>query len=82
MYSVETDAEILEQLDALPAGALPSYAEALTALAVAPWSGHPYDRSRPDGNLRTLAFGEYGFLIYLVIEDQRRVFIVRIVWAG
>ncbi|MFI5953110.1 hypothetical protein [Cryptosporangium sp. NPDC051539] len=43
MYAVETDAETVEQVTALPTSALPSYAELMALLEVAPWSGESYN---------------------------------------
>jgi hypothetical protein len=53
MYSVETEIDALNEVAALPAGALPAYAELMTLLEVAPWSGDPYNLQRPDANMRT-----------------------------
>jgi hypothetical protein len=39
MYSVETEIDALNEVAALPAEALPAYAELMTLLEVAPWSG-------------------------------------------
>jgi hypothetical protein len=39
MYSVETEVAALDEVAALPAQALPAYAELMTLLEVAPWSG-------------------------------------------
>jgi hypothetical protein len=41
MYSVETEVAALHEVSALPAHALPAYAELMTLLEVAPWSGDP-----------------------------------------
>jgi hypothetical protein len=57
VYSVETDVEALDQIEALPTEALPFYAELNTQLGLAPWSGDPYNLQRPDANLRTHTFG-------------------------
>ena len=84
MYSVDIDSEVGEQVSALPAKALPSFAELLVLLEIAPWSGNAYNRKRPDANMRTQTFGNdhEGLVIYLVIEDQRRVSVVRVIWGG
>jgi hypothetical protein len=58
MYSVETEVDALGEVAALPAQALPAYAELMTLLEVAPWSGDPYNLQRPDANMRTHTFGE------------------------
>lgn len=58
MYSAETEVDALGEVAALPAQALPAYAELMTVLEVAPWSGDPYNLERPDANMRTHTFGE------------------------
>jgi hypothetical protein len=84
MYLVESEQHALEQIAALPAEALPFYAELMTVLETAPWGGEAYDRQRPDANMRTHVFGKYdqGLVIYLILEDQRRVVVLRVLWAG
>jgi hypothetical protein len=84
VYSVEWERHALDQLSALPSEAFPFYAELVTVLQVAPWSGDAYDRQRPDANMRTHAFGEHGegLVIYLILDDQRRVVVLRVLWAG
>jgi hypothetical protein len=47
VYSVESEQFALEQIAALPAGALPFYAELITLLETAPWSGETYNMQRP-----------------------------------
>lgn len=83
MYSVEWEEHALSHAAELPADAFPFYAELVTLLEVAPWTGDPYDRQRPDTNMRTLAFGRHGdgLLIYLILDDQRRVVILRVLWV-
>lgn len=49
MYRVIDDDQVQEQVDALPAEVLSAYAEARTLLEVAPWSGSPYRKEKPDG---------------------------------
>jgi hypothetical protein len=84
VYSVEWERQALDQLSALRSGAFPFFAELVTVLEVAPWSGDAYDRQRPDANMRTHAFGEHGegLVIYVILDDQRRVIVVRVLWAG
>jgi len=56
----------------------------VTLLQLAPWSGESYNKQRPDANMRTHSFGEHGegLVIYLILEDQRRVVVLRALWAG
>jgi hypothetical protein len=84
VYSVESEQLAGEQVAALPAEALPFYAELMVLLETAPWSGEAYNMQRPDANMRTHAFGQHdqGLAIYLILEDQRRVIVLRVLWMG
>jgi hypothetical protein len=84
VYSVESEQHALEQVAALPSEALSFYAELMTVLETAPWSGETYDRQRPDASMRTHVFGKHdqGMVIYLILDDQRRVIVLRVLWAG
>ena len=45
--------------------------------------GEPLFTDRPDGGLRTLTFGRSGGMItFLILEDQRRVDILDVLWIG
>ncbi|RJL21269.1 hypothetical protein D5H75_37990 [Bailinhaonella thermotolerans] len=65
---------------ALPPEALPYLAEALALLEISPWTGRSSSPDNPGGNLRTLTFGGRGLLTYLVLEEQREVYVVRAQW--
>jgi hypothetical protein len=83
VYSVETEDDALGEVAALPAEVLPAYAKLMALQEVAPWSGDPYNLQRPDANMRTHTFGEArGLAIYLVLEADRRVVILRVLWLG
>jgi hypothetical protein len=84
LYSVEWEQHALDQIAALPSGAFSFYAELVSLLQIEPWSGDAYDRQRPDANMRTPAFGEHreGLAIYLILDDQQRVIVLRVIWAG
>lgn len=60
-----------------------SYAEVRALLEVAPWSGEAYNRQRPDANMRTHTFGKQGegVVIYMILDDQRRVIVLRVLWV-
>ncbi|MGV9329013.1 hypothetical protein [Streptosporangium sandarakinum] len=60
--------------------ALRPLAELLTLLEVAPWSGQPYNPANPKANMLTHAFGERGLATYMVLDEQREVYLVRIEW--
>jgi hypothetical protein len=84
VYCVETDEAAQRQISALPARALAGYAEARTLLEVAPWSGEPVNAKNPEGEVRTAVFGQQheGMVTYLILEDQRRVDVLQVVWVG
>ena len=67
MYTVTTDEQTQQQLDALPAHALAPFAELRATLEVAPWHGDPYNRFKPDSSMRTHTFGPNGegLVVYL-----------------
>lgn len=82
MYTVETDEQSDEQVCALPQAALAAFAEARAMLEVSPWSGLPIINSKPDGPLRVLPFGNSGLITYLIVDRQRRVALLDVLWAG
>lgn len=83
MYRVRTYEEAVEQIAGLPNKALDHYAQVIDVLELAPWSGDPYNMSNPDGAMRQLIFGPggKGMVTYLVLEDQRRVDVLRVLWS-
>jgi hypothetical protein len=84
MYLVKLPQEVRQQVAALPSSALAAFAEVMVALEVAPWGGEPYNRERPEGNIRTVAFGEHaeGLLVYLIVEHAREVGVIELMWVG
>lgn len=82
MYSiVKPDPVAQDQIAALPADAMRYLAEALDLIEMDPWAGGPQRPGDPDGNMRTMSFGERGLVTYLVLEPQREVYIVRVHWV-
>jgi hypothetical protein len=81
LYTVTTDDQAKDQVDALPADALAAYAEVRVVLETAPWSGRPINRDNPDGQVRVRQLGDHGMVVYLVLEDLRRVDILSVIWA-
>lgn len=51
-------------------------------LELVPWNGAPLHDDNPDGAVRTLHFGRAGMVTYLILDDQRRVDVLNIVWMG
>jgi hypothetical protein len=83
MYRIGTDDEVNAQVEALPDELLPYYAQLLDLLELAPWHSEPYSNAKPDGVMRKMMFGPPGRMaeaIFLVLERDRRVEIVRVVW--
>lgn len=83
MYEVVTDDEVNDQVAALPDELVSYYAQVLDLLELAPWGSDPYNDAKPDGSMRRLQFGPsggQGQAIFLILERERRVEIVRVVW--
>jgi len=83
LYTVTTDHQSQQQVDALPVEALAPFAEARAILEIAPWNGAPYHKSKPDSPMRALTFGPagQGDIVYLILDDLRRVDILVVVSA-
>lgn len=80
MYHVLLDPIAEEQIAALPEGALHPLASLFALLEVAPWSGQPYNPANPKANMLTHTFGERGLATYIVLDEQREVYVIRIEW--
>ena len=84
MYRIIPDTAVSEQVAALPAEALVSYAEVLEVLQLAPWNGRPQHPANPDAPVRRWAFGpgQAGHLVYLIVEEQQEVHLLLVQWWG
>jgi len=84
VYRLTTDEQSQPQIDALPSDALAPFAEARTLLEVAPWGGDSLNDDNPDAPVRSLAFGptHQGLVTYLIVERQRRVDVLDVVWLS
>jgi hypothetical protein len=84
LYAITTDKQSQQQIDALLGEALAPFAEARAVLEVVPWSGVPYNKQKPDSPMRALTFGPegQGDIVYLVLDDLRRVDILVVIWLG
>lgn len=83
MYRVDpSHPDVVEQVQALPYGALAGYADALEVMEQDPWRGEPWDADAPDGNIRTLPFGPGGLVTYLILDREREVQVLEVQWAG
>ena len=80
-YEVAFDEQALRQRRALPLEEKAALGDALRNVAADPYPGTRYDPRHPP-ELRTMAFGEWGLLAYLVRERQQRVVVLDVTWAG
>jgi hypothetical protein len=80
MYQLSLDPVAAVQINTVPQEALSPLAELFTLLETAPWSGEPFSPANPRGNMLTHAFGENGLATYLVLEERREVYLLRIEW--
>jgi hypothetical protein len=80
VYRLILDPIAEDQISSVPWEGLSPLAELFTLLETAPWSGKPFNLANPRGNMLTHAFGELGLATYLVLEEQREVFVLRIEW--
>jgi hypothetical protein len=83
-YNIEIDPPARDQIGALPAVLLKAFAEVVTMLELTPWNSPPYAESNPKGNIRQLTFGDGGsaMVVYMILEDQRRVDVLKVMWLG
>ncbi len=81
-YAVDVDPLAEQQISALPPRALTALAEAIAVLELVPWNGLPINNGNPKGPVRQLPFGQLGMITYLILEDQRRVDLLIVTWAG
>lgn len=60
------------------------FLEVRATLEVAPWSGDPLNDRDPDSPVRTVVFGlqGQGLVTYLILERNRRVDILDVLWLG
>lgn len=81
MYRIETDSAAADQIAALPAEVLADYVQLLDVLELVPWNSDPLHDDNPDGAVRTRPLGRAGLVTHL-IEDQRRVDVLSVLWAA
>jgi hypothetical protein len=81
-YSLDIDPLAEQQIAALPQSALTALADALTVLELVPWNGLPVNEANLDGAVRHLPFGGLGMITYLILDDQQRVDLLIVTWAG
>jgi hypothetical protein len=84
VYRIIPDTVVSEQVAALPAEALASYAEVLEVLELTPWNGRPQHPANPNAPVRRWAFGpgQAGHIVYLILEEQQEVHLLLVQWWG
>jgi hypothetical protein len=84
VYQVEFDDTASAEVAALPAAALPALASVVDGLAIHPWVCDSFTSAKPDAPMRAAPFGprSEGLAVYLILEYQQRVVVLRILWAG
>ena len=84
MYTVEPYPEAEAAIATLAKAARNGYDDAVKVMQLVPWNGQPYVASKPDGSMRQLIFGPggAGLVTYLILEDQQRVDVLQVDWAG
>jgi hypothetical protein len=84
LYKTEVYPDAQDQIAALSPAAQVKLSEAIAVLQLVPWNGVSVNKKNPDGALRQLMFGPVGagMVTYLVLEDQREVHIVKVLWLG
>jgi len=82
-YSVILAGQAEEQVATLPRPGLVAYLAAHVEIAIDPWSGRPAGDD-DEGRMRTITFGPegQGLAVFLVLERDERVYVVKVVWAG
>ncbi|MFI7675460.1 type II toxin-antitoxin system RelE/ParE family toxin [Actinophytocola sp. NPDC049390] len=83
-YKIDIDPSARDQIRVLPAVLLKAFTEVVTMLELTPWNGPPYVRTKPTGNIRQLTFGDVGsaIVVYMILEEQRRVDVLKVIWVG
>jgi hypothetical protein len=79
-YELDVDPDARSHIMALPTHALTSLAEAMAMLELTPWNGAPLHKDNPGAAVRTLPFGRFGMIIYLILGDLQRVDVLNVVW--
>ncbi|HTK66703.1 MAG TPA: hypothetical protein VL595_30290 [Pseudonocardia sp.] len=81
-YRLDVDPVAQAQIRALPSDALGALAEVMSMFELTPWDGPSINEDNPEGNVRVLPFGSGGMVTYLILEDQRRVDVLDVLWVG
>jgi hypothetical protein len=80
-YRLDLD-EVRQTIARLPVEALLPLQAMWSFLELTAWAGSAWQAFNPDAAVRFVVFGEgRGTIIYLILEDQRIVDVLKILWA-
>ena len=79
-YQIQIDGPARQQIAALPQEAVELLPEIWAMLEITPWAADPMRRDNPTGALRTIAFGEFGLITYLILDHQRIIDVLSVIW--
>lgn len=81
-YKIEVYPEARDQIQALSPALLKEMAEVFSMLQLVPWNSMSINEGNPDAAVRQVGFGYHGavLLTFLVLEEQRRVCVLEVVW--
>lgn len=82
-YIIDVDPAAQAVIDVLPSALLATLADVFAVLELDPWSAPAVTpETNPHGAVRAIGLGSSAMVVFLVLDDQRRVDVLRIVWAG
>jgi hypothetical protein len=80
VYQVEYGREARAQANSLPPAGQQALAAAIEQLGRDPWAAQRLPSYPPE--FRTLPFGDWGLVVYLIRERQATVVLLDLIWAG
>jgi hypothetical protein len=80
VYQIEYGREARAQADGLPPAGQQALAAAIEQLGRDPWAAQRLPSYPPE--FRTLAFGDWGLVVYLILERQATIVLLDLIWAG
>jgi hypothetical protein len=83
-YKIDVDPEARDQIRVLPPELLNALGEVVAMLELTPWNGIPFVEANPEGNVRHVVFGRGGaaVVVYMILEHQLRVDVLKVMWLG
>lgn len=83
-YEVILDPAAKSAIAALPHRVRSTLGQVLAVLEETPWNGDSVNDKNPEGQVRQWLFGPegVGMLTYLIVEHDREVHVLTVLWAG